>query len=89
MPTPILAEFIALRTQVFAINERITELYGREANPDEIKRANAIANRHYKLQSAVRVFEEAIETYAALEAEASNLYSVSPTALPASVDRCI
>ena len=67
LPIEMLPAFIRLRSHVFAINARITELYADEATgrPDEQRAAKA--RRYASLASAVRVREEAIGHFRSLE----------------------
>lgn len=72
VPTTMLPDFIKLRSQVFAINSRISELYERENQGNVLAAQYAVDNRYAKLGSAVRVLSDARATFAALEAAAED-----------------
>lgn len=76
VPTAILADFIKLRSQVFAINSRITELYERESDPNILSAQYAVETRYSKLSSAVRTLGAARKTFAALELSAASLFGL-------------
>jgi len=70
LPTPLIESFVELRTRIFAINERISQLYSREDALRGDERAAAKAQRYGKLESAVRVYGRAGATFAELDADA-------------------
>lgn len=59
LPDDMLADFVRLRTRVFAINSRITEIYDDEANLTGNELANEKLRRYERLRSAVKVRREA------------------------------
>lgn len=76
LPTPLIESFVELRTRVFAINERIAQLYSREDSQSPEERAAAKALRYGRLESCVRVYERAGEIYAELDAAAGEHFSI-------------
>ena len=77
LPTPLIESFVELRTRVFAINERIAQLYSREDSQSPADRAAAKALRYGKLESSVRVYAKAGEIYAALDRAAGEHFAIA------------
>ena len=77
LPTPLIEGFVELRTRVFAINERISQLYDREDAQAPDERAAAKARRHGKLESSVRVYARAGEIYAGLDQTAKDHFGIA------------
>ncbi|HYD11554.1 MAG TPA: hypothetical protein VEC11_01770 [Allosphingosinicella sp.] len=75
-PTPLIESFVELRTRVFAINERISQLYEREDSQSPEDRVAAKALRYGKLESSVRVYARAGESYTALDAAARDHFGI-------------
>lgn len=77
LPTPLIETFVELRTRVFAINERIAQLYSREDSQSPEDRAAAKALRYGKLESSVRVYVRAGEIFADLDAAAQEHFAIN------------
>lgn len=74
IPPVMLADFIRLRSRVYAINARITELYTAEGKRTEgWERQELEVQRHNLLASAVEVRREAVGLYEGLENKARKL----------------
>jgi ABC-type nickel/cobalt efflux system permease component RcnA len=78
LPTKLIAPFATLRTCVFAINSRITEVYSTEEGLDDLELAAAKASRRDELQSAVRVHATAADTFTELDKLAQTLCHAAP-----------
>lgn len=76
LPTPLIESFVELRTRVFAINERISQLYSREDEQTAEARKAAKAQRYAKLESCVHVYRRAGEIYAELDLAAEEHFSI-------------
>ena len=59
LPTAIISDFITLRSCVYAINQRIGELYEAEEEGSVTERRKAMMTRYRELGSAVGVYEVA------------------------------
>lgn len=78
IPASMLADFIRLRSRIYAINERITELYSNEAaRPAGWEREELEIERNRLLSSAVAVHEEAVTLYEGLQATAVSFGATS------------
>ncbi len=67
IPASMLADFIRLRSRIYAINERITEIYmSQESMPADWTRQERELERHRQLYSAVQVRRDAVTLYGQL-----------------------
>lgn len=64
LPSPLLSDFILLRSQIYAINERLSEVYATEKSRLKPSRR---PERPSRLESAQTVYREAVQTFASLE----------------------
>lgn len=67
LPTSIISDFITLRSCVYAINQRIGELYEAEEEGSVTERKNAMMTRYRELGSAVGVYQVARAALANLD----------------------
>ncbi len=76
IPTPLLADFIKLRSQIYAMNARITLLYAREDVINEMTALYARQRRRRKLASAVRTYGDAAAILQSFQIEANRTFGV-------------
>lgn len=78
LPIELLPDFIQLRSHVFAINERISELYAKKERGTVIQKCAAKAKRHSDLASAVRVRQDALDVFKKLQDAAVSKFGALP-----------
>ena len=66
LPADLLPMFVRLRSQIYAINERVSEIYSSEDRNEERKN-----EREDRLNSAVRVYTDATELFEKFQSKAS------------------
>lgn len=76
LPTDMVSDFIQLRSHVYAINQRISEIYGSEEHGALKKRRDAKAKRNERLESSVRVRSQALDIFQRLQILAVERYGV-------------
>jgi hypothetical protein len=77
LPSPILADFIRLRSLVAAVNQRLTEVYGNEVRPGRSGKGRTRAERNDRLESAVNTRNDAVTIYESLHSTAKRHYGTS------------
>ncbi len=77
LPAVMLTPFIRLRSHVYAINERISEIFDSEETSNPEKNKENKARRHARLKSTVRVRKEAVALFEELQ-EAAKPFGVTP-----------
>lgn len=79
LPTDIVSDFIELRSHVYAINQRISEIYDSEEHGSLKKRRDAKAKRNERLESSVRVRSDAVTIFQRLQNLVVSRYGVEAT----------
>ncbi|WP_157105624.1 hypothetical protein [Sphingomonas sp. TDK1] len=73
LPATMLADFIRLRSRVYAINQRISEIYRSEDKVTNDSTGRDKSERLKRLNSAVQVWKEAVLYFERLESTAALL----------------
>lgn len=78
LPTKLIAPFATLRSCVFAINARISEIYEAEGRLEGVALADAKASRPAELQSSIVVHQIAETTFSELDKLAQTFCQATP-----------
>jgi hypothetical protein len=81
VPTNFLADFIKLRSQVYALNQRISELYDLENDPSTMVVELARQQRYEELASAVRTHRDAVSVFGSLQDIANGRHDIAKRSL--------
>ncbi|TCQ02467.1 hypothetical protein [Sphingomonas sp. PP-CC-3A-396] len=73
LPPIMLADFIRLRSRVFAINQRITEIYKSEEKTSNGNSGRNKGERRKRLNSAVQVWKEALTYFDNIQTTATGI----------------
>ncbi|GLR59307.1 hypothetical protein [Rhizobium indigoferae] len=76
IPSEILPYFIRLRSHVFAINSRISEIYDSESRLSGTEYDKKRSLRHERLESSVKVFDAALVLFHQMQDEIANRFPV-------------
>jgi len=72
LPASMLSDFIRLRSHVYAINQRISDIFESEEHGSESERSERKKTRYERLRSSVRVRAEAVILFDRLQQRISN-----------------